>query len=319
MEIVTPVITNWTSEMQACIEAVDIGTGAAETLLKTNLPIQAPSWSPCGSYLIANAAGRLYRIALDRDRRVLEQILVDRLHSTNSDHAISPDGKLLALTDKTEFGKSAVYVMRLNARFPDLVVAAVPAWFHGWAPDSRTIAYSCVRNGLWSIGICDIEGGRERLILQAEPGSGHHLDAPEFSADGEWIWFNSNRGGAMALWRIRPDGSNAQQMTDGSGEDWFPHPSPDGRHICYLSYDCGTRGHPFGRDVELRLMPAGGGPPRTIRRSFGGQGTLNAPCWAPDSRRFVHARYTGADAEPDAPGLGNVTRTLADPPEGAEV
>jgi Tol biopolymer transport system component len=37
----------------------------------------------------------------------------------------------------------------------------------------------------------------------------------------------------------------------------------------------------------LRLMPASGGAPRVLAYLFGGQGTLNAPSWSPDSKRIA--------------------------------
>lgn len=310
MDVVTPVITNWTPSMQAWVEAFDVLTGDVEVLLQTNLPIQAPCWSPDGLYLIANAAGRLYRIRLDDTRRKLEEVFVDRLHSANNDHGISPDGTRLAVTDMTEYGRSAIYTVRLDRMMPELVVPETPSWFHGWSPDSRAVLYSCVRNGLWTIAWRDLAGGPEQIVIQADPGSGHHFDAPEFSADGEWIWFNSDRDGGMSLWRVRRDGSNVQRMTGPGGQDWFPHPSPDGRHICYLTYPDHTRGHPFGREVELRLLPAEGGSSRLLRRMFGGQGTLNAPCWSGDGRRFVYVRYSGTVTAGEAPKLRMETRKV---------
>jgi hypothetical protein len=52
-----------------------------------------------------------------------------------------------------------------------------------------------------------------------------------------------------------------------------------------------TEGHPAERHVALRLMPAQGGPSRKLLDLFGGQGTINVPCWAPDSQRFAFVRY----------------------------
>ncbi|QEW22633.1 translocation protein TolB [Marinibacterium anthonyi] len=310
MDVVTPVITNWTPGMEAWVEAVDVLTGEVEVLLRTNLPIQAPCWSPDGQFLIVNAAGRMYRIWLNDGRRRLEEVFVNRLHSTNNDHGMSPDGRRLAVTDMTEYGRSAIYVLRLDTLEPEMIVPETPSWFHGWAPDSRSIVYSCVREGLWTIARRDLGGMPEQIVIQAEPGSGHHYDAPEFSPDGQWIWFNSDRGQGMSLWRVRPDGRDAQRMTCSDGQDWFPHPSPDGRHVCYLTYPRRTRGHPFGREVELRVIPADGGAPRVMRCAFGGQGSLNAPCWAPDGRRFVYARYCGAGGADDGPKLRHETRRL---------
>jgi len=51
--------------------------------------------------------------------------------------------------------------------------------------------------------------------------------------------------------------------------DWFPHPSPDGKQVAFLSYDRSVEGHPANKDVVLRLMPSEGGPPRVIARLFG--------------------------------------------------
>ena len=45
--------------------------------------------------------------------------------------------------------------------------------------------------------------------------------------------------------------------------------------------------HPFYQHVYLRLMPANGGAARVIAYVYGGQGTINVPSWAPDSRRLA--------------------------------
>lgn len=119
-----------------------------------------------------------------------------------------------------------------------------------------------------------------------------HCDGPDYTPDGAWIWFNGELEGSVQLWRVRPDGSERQKMTDENSVNWFPHPSPDGRHILYLAYPPGTKGHPFGKQVELRLMPAEGGESRTLTALYGGQGTINVPCWAPDSRRFAYVSYS---------------------------
>jgi len=38
--------------------------------------------------------------------------------------------------------------------------------------------------------------------------------------------------------------------------DWFPHPSPDGKQVVFLSYDRSVEGHPANKDVVLRMMPS---------------------------------------------------------------
>jgi TolB protein len=92
--------------------------------------------------------------------------------------------------------------------------------------------------------------------------------------------------------------AKAEQITNDEYEDWFPHPSPDGKWLVILSYEKGTQGHPANRDVQLRLMPlpgaaAGAKParPEAIVKLFGGQGTINVNSWAPDSTRFAFVSY----------------------------
>jgi Tol biopolymer transport system component len=93
------------------------------------------------------------------------------------------------------------------------------------------------------------------------------------------------------LWRVHPDGTGLERMTKGSTVDWFPHPSPDGAHVVWLAYPAGTTGHPADLPVTLNIMPAQGGPGRVLTALRGGQGTINVPSWAPDSRRFAFVRY----------------------------
>lgn len=62
-------------------------------------------------------------------------------------------------------------------------------------------------------------------------------DGPEYTPDGKYIWFNSVRTGLMQLWRMKTDGSEQTQMTfDEDHNSWFPHISPDGKHVVYIAY-----------------------------------------------------------------------------------
>jgi Tol biopolymer transport system component len=99
----------------------------------------------------------------------------------------------------------------------------------------------------------------------------------------------------MQLWRMRADGSVQEQLTSDEYNNWFPHVSPDGQWIVFLSFmnDVAPADHPFYKHVYLRLMPTreGGGREgsgaRVIAYLYGGQGTINVPSWSPDSRRVA--------------------------------
>ncbi len=65
--------------------------------------------------------------------------------------------------------------------------------------------------------------------------------------------------------------------------------------MAFLSYGPDVRpdDHPWYKHVYIRLMPAEGGAPRVIAYVYGGQGTINVPSWAPDSRRLAFVSNTG--------------------------
>jgi Tol biopolymer transport system component len=94
----------------------------------------------------------------------------------------------------------------------------------------------------------------------------------------------------MQLWRMKDDGSEQEAITDGEFHDWFPHISPDGKWIVFLSFlkeEVSSGDHPFYKHVYLRMMPVGGGKPKVIAYIYGGQGTINTPSWSPDSKKVA--------------------------------
>ena len=64
----------------------------------------------------------------------------------------------------------------------------------------------------------------------------------------------------MRIWRMAPDGSGQEPVTSGEFHDWFPHISPDGQRIVFLSFgkDVAADDHPFYKQVYIRMMPADG-------------------------------------------------------------
>jgi Tol biopolymer transport system component len=263
----------------------DLKTGTATVILTTSHLIEAPNWSLDGGSLIVNGSGRLCNFALSSSE--LREIDTGFAVKLNNDHGISPDGRQLAISDHTENGQSCIYVLPLRGGVPRKITSNTPSYWHGWSPDGTKLAYCAERNGRFDIYTCSVNGGAETRLTGGEG----HSDGPDYTPDGEWIWFNSSRSGVMQLWRMKPDGASLQQMSDDKRSNWFPHPSPDGQNILYLAYAEGVEGHPRDHDVELRLMPAEGGKPRTLLALLGGQGTINVPCWSPDSRHFAFVRY----------------------------
>ena len=100
----------------------------------------------------------------------------------------------------------------------------------------------------------------------------------------------------MQLWRMRADASAQEQLTSDQYNNWFPHLSPDGQWIAFLSFmnDVAPGDHPFYKHVYLRVMSTqeGGRSARVVAYVYGGQGTINVPSWSPDSRRLAFVSNT---------------------------
>lgn len=271
------------------LEIYDVDTGKRTTLARFDDTIEAPNWTVDGQYLIYNRNGRIYRF--DLAAGTSEPVETGFADDCNNDHVLSVDGRQIAISHRTrEDGQSRIYTLPLAGGHPTLVTPIAPSYLHGWSPDGRTLAYCAERNGSWDIYTIPAEGGVETRLTDA-PGLN---DGPEYAPDGRTIWFNSTRSGLMQVWRMASDGSCPEQMTFHESNSWFPHVSPDSRLVVFIAYrkdDVLPNKHPANKQVELRLMPADGGPFQTVVELFGGQGTINVNSWAPDSRRFAFVSY----------------------------
>jgi len=252
----------------------------------TRTRIEAANWLADGRTLIYNFGGRIYRVtATDGTPEAIDTGFATRC---NNDHGVSPDGTLLVISDQSQ-GKrqSLIYTLPITGGTPKLITPVGPSYWHGWSPDGKTLAFCGQRDGEFDIYIIPAEGGQETRLTTAKGLD----DGPEYSPDGRYIYFNSERTGRMQIWRMKPDGSEQEQVTADEYHNWFPHPSPDGRSIVFLSYEKDVFGHPANKDVTLRRMTLASKRIDVLGRCFGGQGTINVPCWSPDSRRIAFVTY----------------------------
>ncbi|MGO7584403.1 TolB family protein [Rhizobium ruizarguesonis] len=275
--------------MRSSVEIYNVGTGRAREVWQTDRLVEAPNFSPDGSYLLLNGDGLLYRLPLDGGKVV--KVDTGFAVNCNNDHGISPDGTEIVISDKTEFGKSAIYILPIEGGTPRLITQNLPSYWHGWSPDGRQLAYCGIRDDLFDIYTISVDGGAETRLTHGEGRN----DGPDYSADGQWIYFNSSRTGLMQIWRIHPDGTGLEQVTSDNQGNWFAHPSPTNDKVLILSYDPSVFDHPRDLDVRLRLMDMDGGNLKTLFELFGGQGTINVPCWSPDGDEFAYVRYFPAE------------------------
>ena len=273
------------------LEIVDVDNANRTIVKEFPFLIEAPNWTPDGKWLIYNSQGKLYKISPDLPGEPV-QINTDFATNCNNDHVLTFDGKQIGISHASkEDHKSRVYRLPVEGGCPQLVTLLGPSYLHGWSPDNKYLAYCAERKNNYDIYIIPVEGGEEIRLTEAQGLD----DGPEYSPDGNYIWFNSVRSGLMQIWRMKTDGSEQKQMTfDENRNSWFPHISPNGERVVFLTYNKGDLEpgeHLANKNVELRLMSSAGGEPETIVKLFGGQGTVNVNSWAPDSRRFAFVSY----------------------------
>ena len=291
----TSALAQYSGNVISYLEIYDFETGSHKVVKEVQGLIEAPNWTPDGEWLVINRHGKLYKTAADGSTDLIE-INTGDITQCNNDHVISADGKWIALSSNDPSNKhysSYVYTVPFEGGQPRKITPEGPSYLHGISPDGKMIAYCAFRGPQdeQDVYVMPVKGGKEKRLTDA-----HGLDdGPEYSMDGKYIWFNSVRTGRMQVWRMKSNGKNQTQMTfDEHMNSWFPHISPDGEKVVYIAYhdyEIAPGDHNANHNVELRMIPAGGGEPQTLVKLFGGQGTINVNSWSPDSRKFAYVSY----------------------------
>jgi TolB protein len=280
------------------ISVYSLNDKSTEVVYGADQLIEAPNWSPDGKKLLVNTGGNLYNLVLKpRGPGQLEKIDLGSVTRCNNDKGFSPDGKLLAFSARGSAAGSQVYTVPAEGGSPKLIVTETPSYFHGFSPDGIYMAIVSQRDRNFDLFRVSVGGGTQTRLTS----NAGYDDGPDYSPDGKWIYFNSDRAGGWDIWRMPAEGAGpndaqAEQVTNDEGEDWFPHCSPDGKWLLFLTFPKGTSGHNDRIEVKLRMMPLPGAhlehsAPREITHFFGGQGTINVNSWSPDSSKFAFVRY----------------------------
>ena len=139
-----------------------------------------------------------------------------------------------------------------------------------------------------TLHIADADGKRERALLATS-----NLDySPSFSADGQWVVFTSERDGQAEIYRVRPDGSGMERLTDHPAFDDQAALSPDGKTLAFVSTREGGTANIWTMDLASKKATN-----LTASRS----GNFR-PSWSPDGARIAFT--SDREAEPATyPGM----------------
>jgi TolB protein len=239
--------------------------------------LRAVNWLPDAGSFYVQEDGRLERIAyLDPPAGAPPQpVTVGKLVDCSANYGVSPDGRWLAVScaDMPQ-GELQVYVLPAGGGEPVRKLTQGPqsSFFHAWSPDSRTVAFTRGSASKADIYTIPAAGGVESRLTRDTIN-----DGPDFSPDGQFIYYDSSQSGSTQIWRMRPDGSKPEQVTDDDSQNSSPHVSPDGKNLAFLS-------QPVNSDTEvgdaaLKIMAFNDGLIRTLAEFQGNRGSFATYSW----------------------------------------
>ena len=155
-----------------------------------------------------------------------------------------------------------------------------------FSPDGTRIALSLVKNGITHLYEYDIESKRLRQLT-----FGNSINtSPSYSPDGKKIAFNSDRTGRQQIHILDLETGKEERITYGTGKYATPAWSPDGQFIAFTKMADDT--------FYIGIMSPSG----KNEKILAGGWFMEAPSWAPGSRRLVYY-----ETEPDIDGLERIS------------
>jgi Tol biopolymer transport system component len=145
------------------------------------------------------------------------------------DHpALAPDGQQIAFASNRT-GHNEIWIdfvhggrpQRLTHHDGPLVISP------RWSPNGTKIAFSSEVAGNRDIYVIGADGAASRR-LTFEPSQ---EEQPNWSRDGRWIYFRSDRDGVGQIWKAPPEGGPAVKVT--AGEASSVRESADGRTLYF--------------------------------------------------------------------------------------
>ncbi|MBK5188669.1 MAG: PD40 domain-containing protein, partial [Gemmatimonadaceae bacterium] len=265
---------------------------SVRTIARLPLAVRC-AWSPSGTFIACAAgdpyyaaAGSLFGnqspgwIVLARVRDGALTTITDSL-SLNHSPVWSADGRWVYFVSNrdgpndiygvpvTADGKAAGAVERLSTGLGAHTISISAA--------GTGLAYSryTSRSSLWSIPIPaspPITSASATRITDAN----EIIEALSISADGKWLYYDSDLAGNADLFRLPLTGGDPEQLTTNRADDFAPDPSPDGREVVFHSWRGGSR------DIYVQRLDGGG-----VQQVTDSPLQEALARWSPDGRSLV--------------------------------
>jgi Tol biopolymer transport system component len=184
-----------------------------------------------------------------------------------------PDGAMLLFASKRS-GRSQIWGMDPDGAGPRRILESTGNDYGRVAinSDATQFCFSSDRDGQNAVYVLDRANGRVARVSD----SAFWSFGPTWSSRNLIPFFTRKGGNAINVWTIRPDGSDARQVTDQPGESRQPWWSPDGNTLAF-SADRGTG------IFQVWLLVLEGSSARRITNL----GTFAQPYWSPDGNKIA--------------------------------
>lgn len=160
---------------------------APELIYETDdVLLEAPNWTLDGENLVLNGDGGLWTLRVTSPEAGPDRIDFGQLADLNNDHVLSPDGEHVYLSAMD----SHIYRASLAGGGAERVTPDDGMWhfLHGVSPDGQRLAYVQITEMTQPGQLAILEPDGSVGILDVGDG---HLDGPEWSPDGDWIYLNT--------------------------------------------------------------------------------------------------------------------------------
>ena len=203
----------------------------------------------------------------------------------------SPDGKKLVVSDGASdlhtfhtTPNSLLWTIDLESGEKKKLETGGDAIFPNWSPNGHRIAFWFVKEGkLGDIATIPADGG-EPVIVTDNVATDWN---PIWSHDGKFIYFASDRGGNMGLWRVAVDEKSGKVLGE---PETIPTPakycrhltiSNDGKLLGYVRYESQSNLKSMDFDFENEKIL---GEPKWITK---GNREISLPDLSPNGEEFV--------------------------------
>ena len=146
---------------------------------------------------------------------------------------------------------------------------------------AHRVLFNRMQVPVMTVAIADRDGTNERVLIEDR----ELVYSPSYSADGQWIVVTIEDSGQADIYRVRPDGTQLEQLTDDLAYDDQGTLSPDGRTLAFMS----TRGSGTA-NIWLKDLVTD-----RYTNLTGNRGGNFRPSWSPDGQWLAFSSDRDSD------------------------